>query len=113
MLPLTKQERLVIALISLVLLAGMSLRFFCSRFAFLSNFVNQVAEGDLYPRVDVNHAGREELVNLPYVGEKAAVAIIDHRSKNGLFKSVEEVREVEGLRNDTFQKIKKYLIVRN
>ena len=112
MLPLSKQERLVIVFVCAVLLAGMSLRYLSGRFRFIYNFINIIAEDKVYPHVDVNRANKEELVNLPYVGERTALAILEHRRKHGPFESLEQVRLVKGLRGDTFQKIRKYLIVR-
>ncbi len=113
MLPLTKQERFVIAFVSLILMAGIMLRFLIVRSQFINNFINQIAQEKFHPHIDINRADKDELVDLPYIGEKTASAIIAHREKNGAFKSVEEVARVNGLSVGTFQKIKKYLIVRN
>jgi competence protein ComEA len=60
---------------------------------------NQDQDQDLEQaaRVDVNHAGLEELCTLPGVGEAKAQAILDYRAKYGAFKELWEVRRVNGI----------------
>jgi competence protein ComEA len=47
--------------------------------------------------VDLNTATPEELDTLPGVGPATAAAIIEHRERNGPFRSVEELLEVPGI----------------
>jgi competence protein ComEA len=47
--------------------------------------------------VDLNRATAEELDALPGVGPATAKAIIDHRTKNGRFRSVDDLLEVRGI----------------
>ena len=47
--------------------------------------------------VDLNTATAEELDALPGVGPATAAAIIDHRQRNGPFRSVDELRDVRGI----------------
>ncbi len=56
--------------------------------------------------VNVNTASKEELVALNGIGPAKAQAIIDHRTKNGPFKSVDDVRKVKGIGEKLFQQIK-------
>lgn len=48
-------------------------------------------------RVDVNHAGLEELCTLPGVGEAKAQAILDYRARYGAFEELWQVRRVSGI----------------
>ena len=48
-------------------------------------------------KVNINTAGIEELSQLELIGEKKAQAIIDYREKNGRFRTVEEITNVEGI----------------
>ena len=47
--------------------------------------------------VNINTATKEELVSLKGIGEKRAQDIIDYRTKNGNFKSVDELEKVPGI----------------
>jgi competence protein ComEA len=59
--------------------------------------------------ISINTASVEELVVVPTIGEKTARAIIRHREKHGNFTSLNELREVTGIGNYKFTKMKKYL----
>lgn len=48
-------------------------------------------------KVNINTADIEELSQLELIGEKKAQAIIDYREKNGKFRTVEEITNVEGI----------------
>ena len=47
--------------------------------------------------VDLNRATAEQLDALPGVGPATAKAIIDHRTRNGRFRSVDDLLEVRGI----------------
>ncbi|MCC7078990.1 MAG: helix-hairpin-helix domain-containing protein [Acidimicrobiia bacterium] len=47
--------------------------------------------------VNLNTAGPDELDSLPGIGEATADAIIEHRTRNGLFRSVEDLLDVPGI----------------
>ncbi len=57
-------------------------------------------------RVDLNMAGKEELMTLPGIGEVKAEAILRYREEKGRFASVEELKEVEGIKEGVFGKVK-------
>ena len=61
--------------------------------------------------VDLNTAGKSELVQLPGVGDKTADAIIERR-KHIPFRKSEDLMEVKGIGEKKFAKIKPFLIVR-
>ena len=46
-------------------------------------------------KVNVNTAGKEELMTLPGIGEKRAAAIVADRERNGPFRFPEEISRVE------------------
>lgn len=60
-------------------------------------------------KVSLNSATIDELMQLPGIGEVKAKAIIAYREKNGGFKSIEELLEVNGIGESTFNKIKDQL----
>ena len=62
-------------------------------------------------KVSLNSATLEELTTLPGIGEGKAKAIIEYRDNNNGFKSIEEIKEVKGIGESLFEKIKDYLIL--
>ena len=48
-------------------------------------------------KVNLNTAGREELMTLPGIGEKRADAILAYRQANGPFSTPEELTDVDGI----------------
>ena len=57
-------------------------------------------------KIDLNTAAREQLMTLTGIGEAKAAAIIRYREENGGFQSIEELMEVEGIKEGVFNKIK-------
>lgn len=57
-------------------------------------------------KVNINTAGLEELDTLPGIGESTANKIINYRNENGKFKSIEEIKEVSGIGDSKYEKIK-------
>ena len=60
----------------------------------------------LMTQVDLNTATLEQLVTLPGVGKKKAAAIVEYRTKNGKFKSVDELVNVKGVGKKMLAKLK-------
>ncbi len=56
-------------------------------------------------KVNINIADTSELCTLPGIGQTRAEAIISYREKNGKFSSVEEIQNVSGIKNGTYDKI--------
>ena len=57
-------------------------------------------------KVNLNTAGKEELMTLSGIGESRADAIIAYREANGPFDSVEEIMNIEGIKEKMFEKIR-------
>ncbi len=60
-------------------------------------------------KVNVNVASKEELMTVNGIGATIATAIIDYREENGKFTYLEQLKQVTGIGNSTFEKIKDYL----
>ncbi|MDD6211664.1 MAG: helix-hairpin-helix domain-containing protein [Clostridiales bacterium] len=61
--------------------------------------------------VNLNTAGKEELMTLTGIGEMRADAIISYRENSGPFTSIEEIMNVSGIKEASFQKIKDHITV--
>ncbi len=69
-----------------------------------SNFVERETAVRATGKVNINTAGIEELCTLELIGEAKAIAIIEHREKNGSFRKPEEIMLVEGISNKIYNK---------
>lgn len=63
-------------------------------------------------KIDINTASVEELTVLPMIGEARAKSIVDYRTKNGPFRSIEEIVEIKGIDVKIFTKIKDSICVK-
>lgn len=63
-------------------------------------------------KVNINTATLEELKTLPGIGPATAQKIIDHRSENGLFKTIEDIKNVSGIGDKKFEQIKEKITAR-
>lgn len=62
-------------------------------------------------KIDINRAEPWLLEALPGIGETRAQAIVDYRSKNGPFKRIEDLLNVKGIGQGTFEKTKDCITV--
>ena len=56
--------------------------------------------------ISINNDSIERLMEIPGIGEVKAKSIIEYREKNDGFKVIEELKNVEGIGDKTFEKIK-------
>ena len=61
--------------------------------------------------IDINTAGHEELMQIPGVGDAKASAIEAYRSEHGRFEKPEDLMQISGIKQGTFDKIKDYIKV--
>ena len=57
-------------------------------------------------RININTAGVDELVALPGIGRAYAERIVEYRGKNGPFKKPEDLLNVRGIGEKTFERIR-------
>jgi competence protein ComEA len=57
-------------------------------------------------KVNLNTASKEELMTLSGIGESRAESILAYREANGPFHSIEELMNVDGIKEGIFQKLK-------
>lgn len=71
----------------------------------------QQAKAPAVEKVNLNTASIEQLETLPGVGPALAKRIVEHRTKVGKFTKVEELLNVKGIGEKSFQKMKDRLTV--
>lgn len=64
---------------------------------------------DITDKININTATEEELNSLPGIGQATAGRIIDYREKHGKFHYIDEIMNVKGIGEKTFDEIKGYI----
>ena len=70
-------------------------------------YEGQIPEGEIYsPKVNINTANATMLQEINGVGPATALKIIEHRTENGRFSKIEDIMEVTGIGEKTFEEMK-------
>ncbi|MHA3224958.1 helix-hairpin-helix domain-containing protein [Globicatella sulfidifaciens] len=81
-------------------------------FSLVNHFANEITEephNDL--KININVADVAELTLLPGIGEKKAQAIIDYREEYGSYQTIEDLMNVSGIGQKTFDKLSSMISV--
>ena|SRR5690349_14909159 len=68
------------------------------------------AAGAKPPAINLNTATLDQLETLPGIGRKTAERILEHRTKIGSFKRIEELMNVKGIGEKSFLKLKPLIV---
>ena len=71
-----------------------------------TNMIEESSEAEYNGLININSANLEELKKISGVGDVKAQSIIEYREKNGGFKSIDEIKNIDGIGEKTFEKIK-------
>lgn len=63
-------------------------------------------------KININTAGILDLTSLDGIGETLAKSIVEYRNKNGKFLKLEDIKNVSGIGDSKFEKIKDSICVR-
>ena len=74
---------------------------------------NDVCSMEPIYKVNINKDGSDELQEVSGIGATIAKAIVSYRTSNGSFGCIEELKNVTGIGNATFEKIKDNVRLRN
>jgi comEA protein len=72
---------------------------------------NGDSKDDGTKKVNLNTAALADLTTLSGIGTSKAQSIIDYRNKNGGFRSIEELLNIPGIGNETFNRLKDFITV--
>lgn len=70
---------------------------------------NQPKSENFNKTVSLNNGSATDFETLPGIGSSKANAIVSYREEHGNFSSIEEIKNVSGIGDATFEKIKAYL----
>ena len=59
--------------------------------------------------ININTASKEELQTIKGIGDSKADSIVKYREKNGFFKTIEDIKNVEGIGATLYETIKVYI----
>ena len=60
-------------------------------------------------KVSINSATVQELMTIKGIGEAKAKSIVEYRQNHGLFQSLEQLMNIPGIKEKTFEKLKEFL----
>jgi len=63
-------------------------------------------------KININKASQTELETIPGIGPSTALKIINYRKENGKFSKIEDIKNVSGIGDSKYEKIKDYIIVK-
>lgn len=61
--------------------------------------------------ININTASLDELMTIPKIGESKAQEIIKYRQDNDGFKNTEEIKNISGIKDATYETIKEYITI--
>ena len=73
---------------------------------------SQNVQNEQIVKVNINSATQEQLESLPGIGPSTANKIINYRNENGKFNKIEDIKEVSGIGDAKFNKLKEFITVK-
>ena len=109
-LNLTRQEKNTLLVVVAAALLGLGLSFL---------FKAVPSAGTIYAasfntgvsRININSAGKDQLIALPGIGPKIAEKIIDYRREKGKIYDIRELKQIKGIGDKKIENIKPFLTV--
>lgn len=61
--------------------------------------------------ININYASLDQLMTLPGIGKVYAEKIIEYRNTIGLFLTIDQIKEIPGIKDNVFNQIKDFITV--
>ena len=71
----------------------------------------EVLVDDASEKISINTATYEELITLPGIGPKTASKIIEYRNTYGPFWTIEDIKNVKGIGDKKYAKLKEFITI--
>lgn len=108
MLNLTKEEKQVFLFLFTIVLIGLGISFSLkthSSVQLISSFSTNLG------KINLNNADKTALMSVKGVGEKLAGRIIDYRNTRNGFDELDELKEIKGITERKYEKIRDYFYI--
>src|SRR3989338_275674 len=102
MFSLTRQERLI-------LFCGSTIHYLFKKYPSIKNVLSLIENEALYKKIDINLASAPQFEALPYIGNITAERIVAYRDQLGRFQTLEQLKDVQGVGEISYQRILPYL----
>lgn len=73
---------------------------------------NEESKSTQNSKININIATQTQLETLSGIGPSTATKIIAYRQENGKFTNIEDIKNVDGIGDSKFEKIKDYITVK-
>ena len=105
---LTSQERRVILFLIVVALTGLGINLIAKHFSHIK-ITGYVSHS--IGKIDINKASEEDFLDIPGIGIVLARRITDYRRQYGRFSDIIELKNIKGIGESKFEKVKDYFII--
>jgi competence protein ComEA len=108
MFNLTPQERKVIIFLISMGLLGLGVSFCVKVNSRIEKFVRV---DNAITRLNINTACLEDMLAIPGITLKLANSILAYRNANGLFRDIEEIKQIKGIGDHRYGKLKELFFI--
>ena len=108
MFDLTPEERKVVIFLSLVISIGISISFLLkvnTKARDIAVFAQDLG------KINLNQADKEMLMSVAGIGEKTALRVLEYRREHSVFSDIGELKNIKGLNNYRYDKIKDSFVI--
>lgn len=106
MFNLEKRERFIVLFLIATLLAGLAVTFYKKSNSAVDVRIRAFDADAVDRKININDADETDLMRLPGVGQALSRRIIEYRQRSGNFSSIDQLKNIKGIKKNLFEKIK-------